>query len=93
MELQDNNTKVLSYDHTAVETRVMTDNSETSFGKFFTNNRIKPHFSILADSCSERSAMPIKCIPSKGSWQGNEEIVIIMPHSIKKKGKQSIENQ
>jgi hypothetical protein len=28
----------------------------------------------------------IKCIPQKGEWQGGDEVLIIMPGPIKRKG-------
>ena len=89
VELNDDKTVVSPFDQTSVETRVMIDNSETNCRKFFSHTRKRNRMLfclIQVDSVTERLNNQVKCIPQKGNWQGSEDVVIIMPHSIKKKG-------
>ncbi len=57
---------------------------------FIYQKLIKKSFVLLQDlpkdPLNEPLVTGIKCIPQQGGWIGGEEIVIIMPNSIKRKG-------
>jgi hypothetical protein len=77
----------MSMPHTSVTSIVMTDEAVAPPSKFAFSKIILLFFKVPPTGKPNGTFINgIKCIPQQGNWVGGDEIVIIMPNPIKRKG-------